>query len=208
MIRLSRLIVLLAVLLLPTLGHGKEPAAFKRAVAGAEVDWSAGTLTAQAGSAADMRMPGPNAARPGAERRARKAAEEKLRAALGVLASAKKIDGAAAIKHATVTRTEYQSDGGAVLWLSLRFSDALPAKAATVLLRVPAMPFELAPVIVGSGREVQAGFATYRPAGDCPADATRAKRDEKGRLVLPAAAGSVDPFDGTAVVICIEKVER
>ena len=192
------------VLLLPAIALGKGAATFKRSVAGAEVDFAAGTITAEAGSAADMRMPGPNAARPGAERRARAAAEEKLRAALAILAHGNPIDGKAALAHATVTRTEYQSDGGVVLWLTLRFSDVLPAKAATVVLKLPAMPFEFAPVITGSGRDVQTAFATYRSAADCPKDAVRAALDGKGRLTV-ASSGKVDALDGAAVVICIEK---
>jgi hypothetical protein len=198
--------LLLPVLLLaPTLAHGKEPTAFKRMVAGAEVDWTAGTITARAGSAADIRMPGPNAARPGAERRARASAEEKLRAAARILAEGKSLD--EAIKHATVTRIEYQSDGGVVLWLTLRFFDAVPAKPATVSLKVAAMPFEFSPTIAGSGREARLGFATYRGAADCQKDAVKVQRDARGRLILPAAAGSVGALAGAAVAICIEKAQ-
>ena len=43
------------------------PVSLVRPLAGAEVDWSAGTVTARAGAAADMRMPSPDAARPGAK---------------------------------------------------------------------------------------------------------------------------------------------
>jgi hypothetical protein len=174
-------------------------------VAGAEVDWTAGTITAQAGAAADMRMPGPSAARPGAERRARKVAEDRLRAAVGILAGATNAD--QAVKRATIARTEYQSDGGVMLWMTLRFSDAVPAKPATVLLKVAAMPFELSPAIVAPGREARLGFATYRAGADCPKDAVRVQRDDRGRLILPAAAGGVDSLAGAAVTICIDKVQ-
>jgi hypothetical protein len=192
-------------LLVPGLASGKESAAFKRAVAGTEVDWTAGTITAQAGSAAGLRVPGPGAARPGAERRAREAAEEKLRAAVGILATGKTaLD---AIKQATVSRIEYQSDGGVVLWLMLRFSDVAPAKPATVPLKVAAMPFELTPAIVSSGREARVGFATYRALADCPKDAIRIHRDDRGRLAIPASAGGVEALAGAAVSICIEKVQ-
>jgi hypothetical protein len=195
----------LVLLLAPEAAHGREPTAFKRMVAGAEVDWTAGAITAQAGSAADIRMPGPGAARPGAERRARKAAEDRLRAAVGILASGANATEAA--KRATVARTEYQSDGGVVLWMTLRFCDAVPAKPATVSLRVASMPFEFSPAIAGSGREARLGFATYRAAADCPKDAVRVQRDDRGRLILPAAAGSVDSLAGSAVAICIEKAQ-
>jgi len=199
---IARLLVLL-LLLAPSLANGKEPAAFKRVVGGAEVDWTAGTITAQAGSAAELRMPGPGSARPGAERRARKAAEEKLRAAVGALAGDKNVE--ETVKRAMVSRIEYQSDGGVVLWLALRFSDVAPGKPATVPLKVAAMPFEFSPAIASSGRQVRPGFATYRAAADCPKDAVRAHRDDGGRLTLPAAAGSVDAFAGAGVTICIEK---
>jgi len=195
----------LVLLLAPMLAHGKEAAAFKHTVAGAEVDWSAGTITAQAGSAADIRMPGPNTARPGAERRARAAAEEKLGAALAIVAHGKKLDERDALKHATVTRIEHQSDGGVVLWLALRFSDVIQAKPAAVALKVTAMPLEFAPIIMVAGREAQLGFATYRSAADGPRDAIHVERDDKGRLLVPAAAGGVDSLAGSAVVIYLEK---
>lgn len=192
-------------LLVPLLAFGKETAAFKRTVAGAEVDWSAGTLTAQAGAAADLRMPGPNSARPGAERRARALAEERLRAALSVIAHGKKLDEKQAVARATVGRIEYQSDGGVVLWLVLRFSDVVPAKPATMALRVARMPFELAPVIAGAGAPIELGFATYRAATESPREAVRAEVDGKGRLRLPASAGGADSLAGAAVVIYLER---
>jgi hypothetical protein len=194
------------VVLLPLLALGKEPAAFKRTVAGVEVDWSAGTLTAQAGSAADLRMPGPNSARPGAERRARVLAEEKLQSALAIVARGKKLDEKAALARATITRTEYQSDGGVVLWLALRFSDLAPAaKSAKLALKVAHMPFELAPVIATAGRETALGFATYRPVSDCPRDAVRGELDGKGHVRVPSLAGDADSLAGASVVIYLEK---
>jgi hypothetical protein len=194
------------VLLLPLLALGKEAGAFKRTVAGVEVDWSAGTLTAQGGSAAEIRMPGPNSARPGAERRARAFAEENLRSALAVVARGKKLDEKEALSRATIARTEYQSDGGVVLWLTLRFSDlAAAAKPAKVALRVAHMPFEFAPVVASAGGEAQLGFATYRPAADCPRDAVRGELDGKGRLRIPALPGGTDSLAGTSVVIYLEK---
>lgn len=194
------------VLLLPVLALGKDSVAFKRTVAGVDVDWSTGTLTAQAGSSAEIRMPGPNSARPGAERRARVLAEEKLHSALAILARGKKLDEKAALARASITRTEYQSDGGVVLWLTLRFSDLAPAaKPAKLALKVAHMPFELAPVIANAGHEAALGFATYRPAADCPRDAIRAELDGKGHLRLPSFAGDTDSLAGASVVIYLEK---
>ncbi len=196
----------LVLLLVPLLALGQEQSAFKRTVAGVEVDWSAGTMTAQAGSAADIRMPGPNSARPGAERRARASAEEKLLGALAVVARGKKVDEKDALARATTTRIEYQSDGGVVLWLTLRFSDVVPAaRPANLALRVAHMPFVLAPVVASAGREAELGFATYRPAADGPREAMRGEVDGKGRVRLPSVPGGTDSLAGASVVIYLEK---
>jgi len=195
-------------LALTAVSQASEPAVFKRIVAGAEIDWSAGVITAQAGSSADLRMPGPNAARPGAERRARAAAETKLLAALRELGLDKLINDKTGLTHAAVSRIEYQSNGGVVLWLSLRFLDVVQAKAAPRALRISSMPFDIAPSLVAGGKESRAAVATYRPAADCPKDALSVRRDDKGRLVLPAAsAEAIDSLAGSAVVIYLEKAQ-
>jgi len=197
---------------LTALAQAGEPAAFKRAVAGVEVDWRAGSLTAQAGAAADIRMPGPNAARPGAERRARAAAETKLSAALHELGLDKlaqdKTIGKTTLEHAAVSRIEYQSNGGVVLWLTLRFADAVPAKTAPRTLKVASMPFEIAPMLVAGGKEARVASATYDAAAGSPKDVIPVRRDDKGRLVLPAASADlIDSFAGSAVVIYLEKAQ-
>jgi hypothetical protein len=191
-------------LVLAALAQAKEPVSFRRQVGEAEVDWSAGTITAQAGAAADLRMPNPNAARPGAERRARAAAEDRLRAALRQLVPGGKLDDRTAL--ARVSRTEYQSNGGVVLWLTLAFADLAPGKPAPVALRVASMPFALAPVVVGAGKTAVVAHATYKPAADCPKDAIATERDGQGRLVLAGSqAKLVDSLAGAAVVIYLER---
>jgi len=196
----------LCLLALSTAAHAREATAFKRTVAGAEVDWSAGTITAQAGSAADIRMPGPNAARPGAERRARAAAEEKLRAAIRELGQGKRLEDKSALTQTAISRIEYQSNGGVVLWLTVRFSDLVAAKLAAVSFRVATMPFVFAPTISALGRTVVLGVATYQPASACPKDAKPARADSAGRLALPDAdAKLVESLAGQAVVIYLEK---
>jgi hypothetical protein len=191
-------------LLLGALAQAEAPAAFRRQVGEAEVDWSAGTITVSAGAAADPRMPNPNAARPGAERRARRAAEAKLRVALRTLAGEGTLD--SALAQASVARVEHQSNGGVVLWLGLRFADVSPAKPAAVSLRVASMPFAWAPVVSAGGRTAPVGTATYRPAAESPPDAVRVERDGAGRLLLPAtAARLLDSLAGAAVVIYLEK---
>jgi hypothetical protein len=83
-----------------------------------------------------MRMPSPAATRPGAERRARIAAVEKLRAALRALPvrgkqglEEKTVE--AALGRASTTRIEYQSNGGVVLWVQVRFEELLGNAPAT-----------------------------------------------------------------------------
>ena len=192
-----------------------------RPLAGAEVDWSAGTVTASAGAAADMRMPSPDAARPGAERRARAAAIEKLRAALRALPvrghdrlGEKQVD--AALGHAIATRVEYQSNGGVVLWVGVRFEELVGSATTTstttttatgsVVLAVGAMPLELAPLLAGGEREIVVRGVRYRQ-GPHPAGAIGVRRDDKGRLVLPKGAeATLDGLVGGPVVIYLEKV--
>ena len=193
-------------LLLAASALAKEPPSFRRPLAEAEIDWSAGTVTAQAGAAADLRMPNPNAARPGAERRARAAAEEKLRAALRQLAPGKKLDDKAALAGASISRIEYQSNGGVVLWLAVRLADVMAANPAAAALRIASMPFALAPVVAAGGRAATVGLATYRDAADCPKDAVVVKQDGEGRLVLADKdAKLLDSLAGAAVVIYLEK---
>jgi hypothetical protein len=194
------------VLLSAALAPAKEADGFRRQMGEVEVDWSTGTLTAQGGAAADLRMPHVNAARPGAERRARAAAEEKLRAALREIARGKPVDDKTVLARASVSRVEYQSSGGVVLWLTLAFADLAPAKPTDISLQVASMPFALAPIMASGGKTSAVGVATYRPAADCPKGALRVERDAQGRLVLPAAAApSFDSLAGAAVVIYLER---
>jgi hypothetical protein len=196
----------LVLLLAAAAAAAKDPEAFKRQLAETEIDWSAGTITARGGAAPDLRMPNPGAARPGAERRARAAAEEKLRLALREVAPDRRLDEKAALAAAAVSRIEYQSNGGVVLWLAARVSDALAAKPAPVALRVSSMPFSIAPVVTAGGKTVALGAASYRPGADAPKDAVVVQRDGQGRLVLADKdARLLDSLAGAAVVIYLEK---
>lgn len=200
----------LLVLTVAAQAKDKDTAGFKRTLAEAEVDFGAGTITAQAGAADDLRMPGANAARPGAERRARAAAEAKLRIAAGALVGGETKLAKSALERAVVSRTEYQSNGGVVLWLSLRFSDLVPAAEAPIALKVTSMPLGFAPSLTAAGKDIQLGFATYRfsSASSTPRDAIAVRRDGKGRLVLPATeAKRIDSLAGAAVVIYLEKAQ-
>ena len=200
------------------LAQTATPPSLLRPLAGAEVDWSAGTVTASAGAAADMRMPSPDAARPGAERRARAAAVEKLRAALRALCvrgrerlGEKAVE--TALAHASAVRTEYQSNGGVVLWLGVRFNqigavarEPVAATGALAAFSVHSMPLELAPLVVLGGKEMAVPHAQYRQERP-PADAIKVRRDDQGRLVLPAGGeGMLDRLAERPVVIYLEKV--
>lgn len=182
-----------------------QPGSFGRRVGDAEIDWTAAILTAQGGAAAELRMPGPNAARPGAERRARAAAEEKLRSTTEKLLG-KAVDGPIVGERATVARIEYQSNGGVVLWLALRLSDVVIAPAAGVALRVSSMPFVAQPTLAAGGKRVTLGLATYRPAAEAPADAVLVRAERDGALALSGKDGKlVESLAGRAVVIYLEK---
>jgi hypothetical protein len=198
-------ITLVCGLLLAASVQAKAPTAFRQQVGEAEVDWSAGTVTVQAGAAADLRMPDPSAARPGAERRARAAATDRLRAALRELTGHSLVD-EGRLTRARISHIEHQSNGGVVLWLTLGFADLVSAKPARVSLRVPSMPFVFAPKIASMGKTAAVGVATYLPAAQCPKSALKVTRDARGALVLPSAqAPAFDSLAGAAVVIYLEK---
>jgi hypothetical protein len=161
---------------------------------GVEIDWSAGTVTATAGSAADLHMPGADVARAGALRRAEAEARARLARALAELpaGAGRKLDGASrarALGRAQVTGTDHQSNGGAFVHVTARFADWLEARdaAPVVVLATPAMRLGAAPVakLDGEAGEVALGAAVYR-VGAAPADgkAVRAKVDHAGRVVF------------------------
>jgi hypothetical protein len=166
-----------------------------------------------------MRMPSPAAARPGAERRARAAALDKLRAALRALPlrgkqrlGEKQVE--AALGHASTTRIEYQSNGGVVLWVGVRFTDLVASATTTststttglVALAVGAMPLELAPLLVAGAKEIVLGHARYHQ-GPPPAGAISVRRDDKGRLLLPSGSETtLDQLAGGPVVIYLQRV--
>jgi hypothetical protein len=208
-----------AVLFVAWAAQAAEPASLQQSLAGAEVDWSEGTITASAGAAADMRMPSPDAARPGAGRRATAAALAKLRAALKVLPMGagaklgnKEIE--AALGKASTVKVEYQSNGGVVLRMRVSFEDLLGGKnasstatatatATATINAVGETGLAFWPVVVLEGKEIVLRRARYQ-TGAPPKDAIRAKPDDKGRLVL--AKGAAEDLAAAAVVIYVQKV--
>jgi hypothetical protein len=108
---------------------------------------------------------------------------------------------------------EYQSNGGAVVKLALRFAevngaagDEPPGKP--LALAVPAMPLELAPRVVAGQEEGQLAWVVYR-TGRPPDDAVAVRRDGDGRLVLPRGERRlVGKLARTPAVIYVQKISR
>ncbi len=217
MTAVERIVVLVA-LAASGAGPASHAAALQQAVAGVEIDWAAGVVTASAGSAADYRLPSAQVARPGAERRARAAALGKMRAALaglpvgpGRILAADKID--QALRRVETGSISYQSNGGVLLSLKLSFAaltggDADKADDPATVLSVASAPLELAPVLVVQSVERSVRYAVYRE-GAAPSGvrALLGRRDQMGRLIVD---GGLDPDKVASghVVIYVQKVLR
>ena len=145
----------------------------KQTLAGATVDWEAGTLAASAGAAADLRMPSVDLSRPGAQRRAQAAAVAKLRAALASLplGAGNKLTSPEierALGRARAVDVQYQSNGGAIVRVEIRFGDWLetprpaPNRKRGFAVAVPAMHLGAAPTARIGKRDVRVGAAVYR----------------------------------------------
>jgi hypothetical protein len=195
-----------------------DTAPLVRAVGGAEIDWAAGVVKAQAGSAADYRLPSAEIARAGAERRARAAASAELRAALqgvslgpGRHLSAADIE--AAVGRVRTVNIDYQSNGGAVVTMSLRFAEVTGAAVEEAappkrVLSVASMPLELAPRVAAGADEGTLAWAVYK-VGTAPADAEAltVRRDRDGRLVLPRADRRlIEKLAHQPAVIYVQKI--
>jgi hypothetical protein len=185
---------------------------------GVEIDWRSGTLTAAAGAAADLHMPGAELARPGAVRRAEAIARERLERALAALplGGERKLTpeaSARALAHARTTATDYQSNGGALVRVTVRFADWLepPAPAgapAAITLAVPAMRLAASPLAKVGEAALPLGAAVYR-VGAPPAEAkaVTAKVDHAGRLVIDAKhAPAAEKLAAGAALIYVGKV--
>jgi hypothetical protein len=180
---------------------------------GVTIDWSAGTLAASAGAAADLRMPSVDLARPGAVRRARAIALARLRTALESLplGSGRKLDAPRverALGRARTADVQYQSNGGAVVRLEVSFADWLEeAPPPKVALSAAALHLAAAPAARVAGRDVTLGAATYK-VGPAPAEAHAAKSDHAGRLAVDGDAELAGKLARGVVVIYVGKVLR
>jgi hypothetical protein len=195
-----------------------SPAALVERRDGVEIDWAAGTVTARGGAAADLHMPSADVARAGSVRRAEAAARARLERALAELplGGDRKLSAEAAARalaHARTTSTDYQSNGGALVGVTVRFADWLeprPASAAPVAitLSVAAMHLGASPLAKVGDVERPLGAAVYRlgapPEG---AKAVPAKLDRGGRLVIEAKhAPAAEKLAAGAALIYVGKV--
>jgi len=208
--------LLIAALAVPVVAAEREAGGeLKTTREGVTIDWSAGTLSASGGAAADLRMPSVDLARPGADRRARAAALAKLRAALETLplGGGRKLDASRidrALARAKVADVQYQSNGGAVVRLELSFGDWLEETSpSSVTLSAAAAHLGAAPTARVAGRDVTVGAATYK-VGAAPADAHArpAKVDHAGRLTVEGDAALADKLARSVAVIYVGKVLR
>jgi hypothetical protein len=195
---------------------GADSTPLRDTIAGADVSWDKGTLAASAGAAADLRMPSVDLARPGAERRALATGQTKLRAALAALPlgqghklTAAEID--RAVGRAKSVDVQYQSNGGAIVRVEVKFGDWLdapPEPPAVLALAVKSTRLGAAPTARVAGRDVRIGAATYVIGDAAPKNVVDAKIDKEGRLVLAGDAALVDKLARGAVVIYVGKVLR
>ena len=190
--------------------------ALKQTLAGAAVDWEAGTISASGGAAADLRMPSVDLSRPGAQRRAHAAAVAKLRGALTTLplGSGNKLTGPEidrAIGRSRDVDVQYQSNGGAIVRMEVRFGDWLetPGAAEGFAVAVPSMHLSAAPTARIGKRDVRVGAAVYRMAeGKGDKKRPDAKVDKDGRLVLAGDADLADKLACGLVMIYVGKLQR
>ena len=190
--------------------------ALKQTLAGAAVDWEAGTIAATGGAAADLRMPSVDLSRPGAQRRGHAAAVAKLRAALATLplGSGNKLTAAEvdrAVERARDVDVQYQSNGGAIVRVEVRFGDWLetPSGADGFAVAVQSMRLGAAPTARIGKRDVRVGAAVYRVAdGKSAKNVADGKVDKDGRLVLAGDAALPDRLARGQVIIYVGKLQR
>jgi hypothetical protein len=219
---LSSILAVPVLLLASSAAFAEEPrrSPLVRPLGKAAVDWGTGLVSARGRAAADLRMPGPEAARADAVRDASIRARETLRLALARLPLGKKRrvaarDLEAALARATIVTAEYQSNGGVFLALGVRFDDLRPAAPASakgdraLVLSVASMPFEAAPVVSAGDREIPLVQAVYR-LGKPPRSerAVSARRDRQGRLMVPARALADRREAPTRAVIYLRSAPR
>ena len=171
--------------------------ALKETLAGAGVDWEAGTIAATGGrgggpahaqrrpvapgrrSGAPTRPPSPSCA----------AALATLPLGSGNKLTAAEID--RAVGRARDVDVQYQSNGGAIVRVEIRFGDWLetPSAPDAFAVAVPSMHLSAAPTARVGKRDVRVGAAVYRVAdGKAAKNVADGRVDKDGRLVLAGDA--------------------
>jgi hypothetical protein len=207
---------LAAIVLAGGAARADHAAPLKETRAGADIDWEAGTIAATAGAAADLRMPSVDLSRPGAQRRAQAAAVAKLRTALvGLpLGSGNKLTPAEidrAVGRARPVDVQYQSNGGAVVRVEIRFGDWLetPSAPEALAVAVPRMHLSAAPTARIGKRDVRVGAAVYRVAdGKGVKNVADGRVDKDGRIVIAGDAQLPDKLARGQVIIYVGKLQR
>jgi hypothetical protein len=171
-----------------------------------------------------------DAPRLGAVRVARGRAAKDLKAALAKIPlgpGRKRVPGAVetALERGEVLAPEYQTNGGVLLALGVRFEDLVAPAPATpgatdakppartepappLVLAVASMPLEVAPTLLVKGKPYPLAAAVYR-LGKPPKDiqALQARRDGKGRLVIAKPPAEFAPA-GVRAIIYVRSAKR
>jgi hypothetical protein len=213
----AAIVALFAAIALPTgAARAGGTAPLKETRAGADVDWEAGTIAATGGAAADLRMPSVDLSRPGAQRRAQAAAVVKLRAALAALplGSGNKLTPAEidrAVGRARTVDVQYQSNGGAVARVEVRFGDWMetPSAPDALAVAVPSMHLAAAPTARVGKRDVRVGAAVYRVSDSKGVkNVADGRIDKDGRIVITGDAQLPDKLARGQVIIYVGKLQR
>ena len=112
--------------------------------------------------------------------------------------------------QARAVDVQYQSNGGAVIRMEVRFADWLEdPEAPTTTLSVRDAHLTAAPRAVVGGQEISLGAATYR-VGSPPAEAgaRTARVDHSGRLVLDGGGELAAKLAHGVALIYVQKVLR
>jgi len=200
-------------------------------VAGGQVDWNEGRVSAEAGSAPDHRLPSPEVARAGAVQRARARAAEQLREALAHLPSAQKLSDESRSRAVTAAEetVEYQADGGAWVRLQVVFGpwldDARKTSASAdkasnnpwsdpLVLTVSSMRPVAAPAAEDKNKKVLLWRSRYREGSPPAAQAQKGHTIEveatPGGGLRPASKTGTWPADLAQrdVLIYVKKLTR
>jgi hypothetical protein len=161
-------------------------------------------------------MPSVDLARPGAQRRAQAGAAAKLRAALAELplGSGKKLSAPEierAVGRARTVDVQYQSNGGAIARMELRFGDWLEAPKPEICraVAVPSIRLGAAPIARVAGRDVRVGAATYtiKPT-EVVKNVGDVRVDKEGRILIEGDAKLADQLARCAILVYVAKVQR